>query len=495
VGFIRTPIVQAQRRVGRSHAPLWARLYLDLAALVLAVVVYEITQQNGGFKPVLNAEGNPTVSLSIFTFVAPLLFWAGSILFLVRISRWVVRHSGRVLDPLFRRILGVVGELASRTLERRSGSLHQVVVLLAMGVAFGISLLTFVHTYDQQQRVDAELTLGSDVKVGVVNRAQSPTVARNLMVPGVRTFTPFRSTIAYVGSEIQDIFGIDVSTFVHATRLANSFFVGNSAAGTLQRLQATPNGILVSDETARDFSLVPGDSLVLRMLDARTHRYVPIHFRLVGVAKEFATAPKDAFLVANLAYIQRATNDHGVDTFLIQTAGPPGPVTQSLRAQFANGPLVHVDDLTHVQQQLATSLSSLNLSSLTTIDLLYTGIMVVVCLLVFSLAVLLERRRDFAMLQAMGTTSLQIQLLLLAELGYAMVIGSIFGLIVGIGFSELLVQILTAIFDPPPQSLAVPWLSVAGLLGLVLVGGVLASALAAARLRQLNLAQTLRDVA
>jgi len=156
LGFIRTPIVQAQRRVSRSHSPLWARLYLDIAALVLAGVVYEITQQNGGFKPVLNAEGNPTISLSIFTFVAPLLFWAGSILFLVRISRWFVRHSGRVLDPLFRRILGVVGELASRTLERRSGSLHQVVVLLAMGVAFGISLLTFVHTYDQQQRVDAE---------------------------------------------------------------------------------------------------------------------------------------------------------------------------------------------------------------------------------------------------------------------------------------------------------------------------------------------------
>src|SRR5207245_5700077 len=105
-----------------------------------------------------------------------LLFWAGSILFLVRISRWFVTHSGRVLDPLFRRILGVIGELASRTLERRSGSLHQVIVLLAMGVAFGISLLTFVHTYDQQQRVDAELTLGSDVRVGVVNRAQSSTV-------------------------------------------------------------------------------------------------------------------------------------------------------------------------------------------------------------------------------------------------------------------------------------------------------------------------------
>jgi putative ABC transport system permease protein len=490
-GVIGAPIVESRRRVARGRAPLWARLYLDVACLIVALVIYEVTQANGGFQPVLNAEGNPTVSLSLFIFVAPLLFWIGAILLLVRVSRGLVGRSGRLLARGFGR--GVVGWLAARTLQRHSGSLHQAMVLVAMAVTFSTALVTFVHTYDQQEHVDAELTLGSDVRVDVVNRSQSDAVARRLSVPGVAAITPFRSTVAYVGAEIQDIFGIDVPSFTRATRLADTFFVGSSAQDTLRRLQATTNGILVSQETFRDYSLRLGDSLLLRMFNALRHAYVPVRFRLVGVAREFATAPKDAFLVANLAYVQQATGGGGVDLFLVRTTGDPSALAGTLRARFAAGPLVHVDDLTNVQQQLSTSLTSLNLSGLTRIDYFYTLVMVVTALLVFALAVLLERGRDFAVLQLLGTSPGQIGRLLLAEIGYAVVAGCVFGLAVGLAFAALLVQILTAIFDPPPDAIVVPWSTLAGLLAIVLLCGLAACLLASQRLWRDNLAQTLRD--
>jgi putative ABC transport system permease protein len=491
MGVTRTSFIDSRRRVGREKSPLWARLYLDVLCLVIAFIVYEVSQRNGGFQPVLNAEGNPTISLSVFTFVAPLFFWIGAILLLVRVSRGLVSKSGQVLERLFAR--RVVGELAARTMRRRSGSLHQAMVLVAMAITFAGTLLIFVQTYNQQQRVDAELTLGADVKVTVANRAQSSIVAQRLAVPGVATVTPFRTTVAYVGSEIQDIFGIQVPSFRKATRVTDTFFVGANAATTLHALQTTPNGIVVSQETARDYSLSRGDTLLLRLYNSTKHRYVAVHFRLVGVAREFATAPKDAFLVTNLSYLQSVTGGGGVNIFLVRTSSQSQAVAAQLRSRFANGPLVHIDDLTGVQQRLSTSLTSLNLTGLTGIDYGYTVIMIVTALLVFSLAVLLERSRDFAMLRAMGASTRQVRGLLLAEVSYVVITGCIFGLIVGFGFAEMLIQILAAIFDPPPDAIAVPWSGLAVLLAITLSAALIASLSVSQRLVRLNLAQTLRE--
>lgn len=492
VRFLRTPITEARRRVARGRAPLWRRLYLDVLSLTVGLVIYAVTQRNG-FQPVLNAEGNPTLSLSFFTFLAPLLVWLGTILLLVRVSGWLVESSGRLLHRSRGGRQGVVGELASRTLTRRSGPLQQVIVLVAMGVAFSTGLLTFVHTYEQQQRVDAELTLGSDVKVSMVNRSQSAVVARRLGVPGVAAATPFRSTVAYVGAEIQDIFGISVPSFLRATRPANAFFVGGSARETLMRLARTRNGILVSAETARDYSLNVGDSLLLRLVNAQTHRYVPARFRLVGVVREFATAPKDAFLVTNLAYLQTVTHDRGVDAFLIRTNGPVEGVAAALRGRFAAGPVVQVTDLSHVQQQLATSLTSLNMSSLSRIDYVYSVVMILTALLVFTLTVVLERARDFAMLEVVGVTPRQLRRLLLVEVVYAAGVGSVLGVIVGLIFAQMLVQILTSIFDPPPEVLAISWASLGVLFALIAGTTLLAWLAASLRLGRMSLAGTLRE--
>ena len=39
------------------------------------------------------------------------------------------------------------------------------------------------------------------------------------------------------------------------------------------------------------------------------------------MAKEFPTAPRDSFLVANAAYVAKATGSDAVGTFLVQTDG------------------------------------------------------------------------------------------------------------------------------------------------------------------------------
>src|SRR5207244_525078 len=71
---------------GRPRTPLWQRLHLDLLALVISGLVYWLTARTG-FSAVVNPDSNPTLSLSVYMFLAPALLWIGATLLLVRLRR------------------------------------------------------------------------------------------------------------------------------------------------------------------------------------------------------------------------------------------------------------------------------------------------------------------------------------------------------------------------------------------------------------------------
>ena len=63
----------------------------------------------------------------------------------------------------------------------------------------------------------------------------------------------------------------------------------------------------------------------------------------------------------------------------------------------------------------------------------------------------------------------------------------------GLLLSLMLVAMLQHVFDPPPDSLAVPWRYLAELAGAALVGTVVAGAIAARSQRRISLGATLRE--
>ena len=65
-----------------------------------------------------------------------------------------------------------------------------------------------------------------------------------------------------------------------------------------------------SQETVNDFQLSSiGDTINLRLMSAKDHQYHKVPFHFVGVAREFPTAPKDSFLVANASYVAKMTGN------------------------------------------------------------------------------------------------------------------------------------------------------------------------------------------
>ena len=110
---------------------------------------------------------------------------------------------------------------------------------------------------------------------------------------------------AYVGADLQDLYGIEPTAIGRVTTMANAYFANGDAKAALAKLAATPDGVLVSEETVNDFQLNQGDKLNLRLQSAVDHQYHVVPFTFVGVVREFPTAPKDSFLVANAVYVAK----------------------------------------------------------------------------------------------------------------------------------------------------------------------------------------------
>jgi putative ABC transport system permease protein len=74
---------------------------------------------------------------------------------------------------------------------------------------------------------------------------------------------------------------------------------------------------------------------------------------------------------------------------------------------------------------------------------------------------LTERRRTFAITTALGATRRQLRGLVAAETVVLTAGGLVAGAAVGWLLSQVLVAVLTGVFDPPPAGLTVPWLYLA----------------------------------
>src|SRR5262249_60773356 len=139
----------------------------------------------------------------------------------------------------------------------------------------------------QQAGVDAQLTPGAAVVAtappGVVTHASLTRRLANL--PGAAGATAVDHSYAYVGPDLQDIFGIDPSTLRRGTTLRDSYFLGGSAAQMLDRLHSVRDGVLVSRETITDYSLGMGDLLRLRVRDRASGRFRIAPFHVVGIVQ------------------------------------------------------------------------------------------------------------------------------------------------------------------------------------------------------------------
>ncbi|MEW2117742.1 FtsX-like permease family protein [Streptomyces sp. NPDC005474] len=490
---LRGVTVADSRRAGRRTGRVWWMRYgVDFALLVCSWLVFRASSGNQ-YALVLAPEGVPSISVSYWAFLGPALLWIGAALLLWRLTLLALTHGRAVLARLSRPLAGNLAGTTAAVLSRRRRPLARSVVLLALAVSFAISTATFNATYKQQAEVDARLTNGADVTVTEPPGARTPPgAAASLKVSGVRHVEPLQHRFAYVGSDLQDLYGVRPDTIASATSLQDAYFSGGSAGTLMRKLAKQPDALLVSAETVTDFQLSPGDTVNLRIQDARTKALRTVAFHYVGVAKEFPTAPKDSFFVANASYVARATGSDAVGAFLLDTGGArQQQIAAHLRGQL--GTSATVTDLTQTRGAVGTSLTAVDLAGLTRIELAFAVLLAAGAGgLVLALG-LAERRRTFAIATVLGATRRHLRGMVLTEAILLIAGGLAGGALIGWALSQMLVKVLTGVFDPPPAALAVPGTYLT-LTALAAAAAVLAAALNGVRRAARPAVEELRDL-
>jgi len=449
-------VAQARRVVGRARSPWWMRYGVDFMLLAASLLVFRASSGNQ-YALVLAPEGVASISVSYWAFFGPALLWLGSALLLWRLATLALAHGRRPLAYLARPLTGTLAGTTAASMSRRRRPVARSIVLLALAISFAISTATFNSTYKQQAGVDAKLTNGADVTVtespGVT---VGPGAAGSLKVAGVKHVEPVQHRFAYVGADLQDLYGVRPGSIASATALQDAYFSGGTAGGLMAKLAAKPDSVLVSEETVKDFQLSPGDTLNLRLQDSRTKALKTVPFHYAGIVKEFPTAPKDSFFVANADYVAKATGNSAIGAFLIDTGGShTGAVANTLRHQL--GTSATVTDLGQASSSVGSSLTAVDLAGLTRIELAFAVLLAAAAGGIVLALGLAERRRTFAITTVLGATGRQLRGLVLSEAAVTTVGGLAGGALIGWALSKMLIKVLTGVFDPPPAVIAVPW--------------------------------------
>jgi putative ABC transport system permease protein len=492
---LRTMSVRGAREaVGPARRPLWSRLYLDLWLLAAAAVIFWQSVRSG-YQVILAPEGVATISVSYSTFLAPAAFWVGAALLSWRASSAVLRGGRAVLARAARPLAGGLSGVVAASMSRQRRLLSRSLMIMGLTASFAVSTAVFNTTYVQQSRVDAQLTNGADVAAATTAAAALPAgaVVATRRIPGVSAVQPMMHRLAYVGSDLQDMYGIDPSRIGRATPMSDAFFQGGNAAGVLGALVGRPDGVLVSGETVRDYQLRPGDLVRLRLQFASDRAYHIVPFHYVGIVREFPTAPRDSFFVANDSYISRATGSPAYQVMLVRVNGSPPAVASKVRHVLGPASGAVVGDINTQLKSTLSGLTALDLSGLTRLELAFAFILAAAASgLVLALG-LVERRRTFAIASALGARSRQLASFVWSEAIFVTVGGLVLGVLTGWGLSFIIVKILTGVFDPPPPHLFVPWAYLA-VLGGVTCGTVVAAGASVIRAMRQPAADIVRDL-
>jgi len=486
-------VAQARHTVGRPRTPWWMKSGVDFLLIAGALLVFWASGSNN-YSLVLAPEGVATISVSYWAFLGPALLWLGAAMLLWRIANLALKHGRRPLARLIAPLTGRLAQVGASSMSRQRRPLTRALVLLALAISFAASTASFNATYQQQAEADAQLSNGADVTVSEspglkVGPAATTAIAS---VAGVRQVEPIQHRFAYVGADLQDLYGVRPASITGATSLQDAYFVGGTAKTLMAKLASQPDAILVSDETVKDFQLAPGDLINLRLQDSVTKKLQTVPFHYAGIVKEFPTAPKDSFFVANADYITKVTGSDAVGAFLVDTGGTnQSAIAADLQRRL--GAQAAITNVTQARSQVGSSLTSVNLAGLTRLELVFAVLLAASAGGIVLAVGLAERRRSLAILSVLGARRRQLRGLALSE-GLLITLGGLTGgALIAWGLSQMLVKVLTGVFDPPPSAIAVPW----GYLAITMIAVVAAlgiAALVSARASTRPAVEELRDL-
>lgn len=499
---LRREINQERRELTVHPVPAWRRWRLDFALLAVAAVAEVAALRAGAFDPNgATVSAGQSVSLPSHLLLAPLVAWCGGMLLAVRVLQALAARLPVPSPPRFGP--AVQGSLA-RSVRRRSSSLVIGTIGLGLVVAFGTSIAMFAATYDAAKTTDSRFAVGSDLRItpSVLSPQPPPAdFAARLQVPGVAAATPIVSTlenavlIGRYNEDRKDLAAIDPRGFRRAAALSDAFFADGSGARAMDALARDPHGLLVDSQTAGDLAIAKGDHVQVLLARGTKHQALRT-FHVLGLFDRFPGFPQGVNLVANLATYRAATGSTRPDFFLARANDRSHTGLARAVAAVRAGPgqrdPVNIDTTETSLDKDQSSLTALNVHGLVDLDSVFTLLMTAAVIAIFVFGLMLQRRREYVTLRALGMPTGQVRALVLGEAGLVAGTGLVAGLLVGTTMAVLFVRVLRPLFILDPKT-TFPVGDVMTTVVLTITATVVAALAATAILSRLRPTELLRE--
>ncbi len=424
--------------------------------------------------------------------VVPILFVAlsGYVTFLlIRLARGGLPGRARLVPALARAIgvlvvwRGITGRLARENSIRQPGR----TLITAAALTVGIALVAFVAVLADGTKATIDQAVSRSFAGNlIVENSQSASeqgipalVAPALRhVPGVASVTPIAFTVGRrVGSSSNStVTAVEPSSFVRTYRVewkhgSNSSLLGLGNSATI-----------VTEANAKAHHLKVGQTVTLQ---TATNRRVTL--TVAGIASDQARLLGEFTISLALARTQFGQRDDALNFVTYRPGATDAQVQPAVNRLLAGDfPQARSRTAAQFKQDQANQINTL-------LALIYVLLALSVIVSLFGIVNTLilsiyERTRELGMLRAIGTSRRQIRQMIRYESIITALIGGVFGLVVGV-VGAILVTTLTLSGSGYVQ--AIPFGTLAVLLVVAALAGLLAAQLPARRAARLNVLNAL----
>ncbi|MBD3406242.1 MAG: FtsX-like permease family protein [Candidatus Lokiarchaeota archaeon] len=353
-------------------------------------------------------------------------------------------------------ILGEKNLVAAGNLRMRRGRIVPLMVVLALTMSSTIAFTVQAESFQADLNMEISYAIGADLRVDCTSRgfAFNDTLEE---YPGVNRATPVLRTSSSLGVERITLTAVDAIEYSLIGDFDDTSFEGETYSTALSKLASVENGIILSRYHAERWNKTVGDSITMEVNTRGDD--MDVTFEIVALVY---SAPAFGYAAAEYIPPSRLGPGFGYQTglagFALTNLEFVSSVTDMTVATLFLADLVCVTDEDLVLRALndlpgvtATTPDSFDLEStsfgtalfLSTVQGLFSiGFAMSLLLSMFALTLFLgsivrERKRDYAILRAVGGSKQQIVKLVLSEftgvvlaaLTLSLILGTIFGFV------------------------------------------------------------------
>lgn len=438
-----------RRLLNLGWMPAWRTARLDVIFIAIGIAILLINIWAGGLKR--SPLQGSALMLSFYVLLAPLALWLGATLLLTRgllagLASWAQPDRARPL-------LSWSGT-SLRWLGRRPSHMGRALITGALAVAFGVQVLSFATTYRTARQADGIASMGSDLRITPADpRFPLPSLGLDIV-----SVSPIRLVPSRVDTDRKSILAIDLKSYLATATSQPRMLDGVGLEGLIEH----PNGVLIHKELATDFELSVGDKLEVTIFPDDFGNTKDMQIPILGIYSAFPPNFPISEIVTTVDALPRAALS-SPDYYLAKLA--PGLQAKTIATKLTASPFGQKFVVASTTAPNERGLAALSLGGLSMIETIGAGLIAAIGVAVMGAFLVIERRREFAILQAIGAEPRQILTGPALE-GAAVVLGSlIFGIPIGLGLGVLAIQVLGLFFALQPPQLTLP---TSGLIALVL---------------------------